>query len=126
MKVKSKGIIIVFLCLVILGWGFYSIGKTIIIKYGGSNVDAIISQIPTECDKYNGIKVLVDETEFTVSISKKECREGVYKIGQKVVLLKHKKYDELIWPNSNPEFAILLIIGILLLGYFTTRKYYQK
>lgn len=83
-------------------------------------------KIPVECDKYNHIQVSLDSTKYEVSIDRQDCREKTYKIGQKVELLKHHNYRELIWPESSPEITMLLIVCVLVYGYFSARKLYRK
>jgi hypothetical protein len=123
---KTQNLMVLVACLALLIWGFISIGKTVLIRYTGVKVIAVVTKVPTECDKYNNINVLLNTDEYQVNISKTDCRQGVYKIGQNVTLIKHKKYNELVWPDSRPELTILIIIGVLIFGYVTTRKYYRK
>jgi hypothetical protein len=123
-KVKYGILFVVFILLMI--WGFTSIGRTILIKYTGENVVAIVSNTPSSCDRYNHINVLLDGIDYEVSISRTDCRESVYKVGQKVTLLKNKKYKELVWPESQPELLPLLIIAILILAYISMIGLYKK
>ena len=126
MRKGMYGLFIVLACIAIVIWGLLSISKGVIIKYGGKKVTAVVIKLPIECDKYNSIKVLLNEKEYEVSISRKECRDSVYKVGQKVELLKHDNYDELIWPEGYPELVVLLIIVGLVYVFFTVRKHYRK
>jgi hypothetical protein len=123
-KVKYGVLFIAFILLII--WGFTSIGKTIFIKYTGEKIEAIVSKTPSSCDRYNQINVLLDGLEYEVSISKTDCRESVYKVGQKVTLLKNKKYNELVWPESQPELLPLLIVAVFVLAYISMKGRYKK
>lgn len=126
MKKKNVSVIIILVSAIILVWGFWSMGESIIIRYAGRKVVAVVMNVPSECDKYNKIKVLQDGVVYNVSISRSECKRGVYKIGQKVELIKHNKYHELVWPESRPELVVLLILGVLALGYYTNRTKFKK
>jgi hypothetical protein len=123
-KVKYVIVLITFVLLVM--WGFYSIGKTIFIKYTGEKIEAIVSKIPSSCDRYNHIYVFFNGEEYEVSISETDCRESFYKIGQKVTLLKNKKYKELVWPESQPELVLILIIAVFVLSYISMKGRHRK
>jgi hypothetical protein len=110
----------------ILIWGFSSLFGKVIVRYAGEKVIAIITEVPSRCDRYNHIEVLLDGTEYEISISKDNCRKGIYKLGQRVELLKYKNYKELVWPSSHPELAIIAIIIVLFFGFFSIRKKYLK
>jgi len=125
-KRLSYGLLIVAASIAILVIALSSGFKSVIIKYAGHKVVGTVADLPSGCDKYNSIKVLVNNKQYEISISKAACREGRYKVGQQVELLKHDKYEELVWPGSYPELVMFLIIGILIYSYFTVRKYYHK
>lgn len=97
-------------------------GKSAVVRYFGKKVTAVVMSVPEICDKYNFIQVSIDKKVYEVTISRKECREGTYQIGQQIQLLKYKDYDELVWPGSRPELVILLIVGVLILGYYTNKS----
>ncbi len=107
-------------------WGIASIGKLAVMRYFGEEVAAVVVSVPGTCDRYNFIKVSVDKSIYDMTISKKEYREGAYKIGQQIQLLRYKDYGELVWPGSRPELVILLIVGVLVLGYYTNRSRIKK
>jgi len=123
-KVKYGALIVVTIAVIALG--FYSIISTIIIKYTGKKVVASVTEIPSTCDRYNHIKVLLDNTEYEVNISRTDCRERVYKIGQQVELLKNERYKELVWPESQPELIPLLIIAVFILAFISMKGRYRK
>lgn len=123
-KVKYGIVLIAFILLVM--WGVSSIGKTIFIKYTGEKIEAIVSKIPSSCDRYNHISVLFNGEDYEVSISRTDCRESFYKIGQKVTLLKNKKYKELVWPESQPELLPILIIALFVLAYISMKGRHRK
>lgn len=118
-KIKYRVIIIVFALLIV--WGISSIGKTIIIKYTGEKVTATVNETPSSCDRYNHITVLLDSVDYEVTISRDDCRQGVYTVGQKVTLLKSAKFKELVWPESQIEIMPLLIIAIFILVYISIK-----
>ena len=123
-NVKYGALIVVTIAVIALG--FYSVISTIIIKYTGKKVVASVTEIPSTCDRYNHIKVLLDNTEYEVKISRTDCRERVYKIGQQVELLKNERYKELVWPESQPELIPLLIIAVFILAYISMKGRYRK
>lgn len=123
-KVKYWIVIIAFVLLIM--WGGASIGKTIFIKYTGEKIEAIVRRIPSSCDRYNHINVLFNNEDYEVSISRTECREGFYKIGQKIIFLRNKKYKELVWPESHPELLPILIITVFVLAYISMRGRNKK
>jgi hypothetical protein len=123
-KQKVLGILILAGCIVIIFWGLKSLVELAIIKYGGQKVSATIVEVPSSCDRYNFIKVVFTGTTHEVNISKTNCRNGLYKVGQQVTLLKHRGYDDLIWPGSYPELVIVLIIAVLIFAYFNVKKYF--
>jgi hypothetical protein len=106
--------------------GLLSVANKVIVRYAGKKVVTVVTEVPSECDKYNYIKVLLDSTEYEVSISRTNCRDGVYKVGQRVELLKHKNYEQLEWPGSHPELVIILMISILFFGLFIVRRTYKR
>jgi hypothetical protein len=122
MTKRVKGIAVVVACLAILVWGLSAMIEMVIVRYWGQKTTAVVTAVPTECDRYNHITVLLDNTAYEVSISRDNCREGIYKVGQEVDLLKHENYEELIWPESQPEIVIILIIAVLILGLYTAQK----
>ena len=122
---KLKYGLLIALGIAILVWGLSSIIGKVIVRYAGKKVVTVITEVPSECDRYNHIKVLIDSTTYEVSISKANCRDGVYKVGQRIELLRHKNYKELVWPGSHPELVIILIVLVLIYGYFTIRKRYM-
>lgn len=116
-----KSYFIYAVLLVLLVSGFYSVGKKIIIKYTGEKTHAKVTQIPKSCDRYNHIMVEVKGVSYEVSISKFDCKRSIYKIGQNVVLLKSKRYSELVWPDSNPEAVPLIIICVIILAIYSLK-----
>jgi len=122
-KIKYGVLIVVAITVIVLG--FSSVLSAIIIKYTGKKVIAVVTEIPSTCDRYNQIKVLLDNIEYEVNISRPDCREGVYKVGQKVELLKNVRFKELVWPESQPESVPLLIIAVFILGYISMKDRYK-
>lgn len=123
-KAKYGVLIVVAIAVIVLG--FSSVINTIIIKYTGKKVVASVTEIPSTCDRYNHIKVLLDNKEYEVNISRTDCREGVYKVGQQVEILKNERYKELVWPESQPELVPLLIIAVFILAYISMKNRYKK
>ncbi len=115
---KILTLIAVSICII----GLCSITKTIIIKYKGSKITATVTHVDSDCDRYNKIQVEFKNKTYEISISKNNCRDKVYKLGQKVTLIKYKNYDELVWPESKIEWVLPLIIGVGILAYYTNKK----
>jgi hypothetical protein len=123
---KVKYWILIIIAVLIIVFSFSSIIQTIIVKYTGVKVLALVIGTPSECDRYNQIKVLLDSKEYEVNISRSNCRQGLYKVGQQVTLLKNENYKELIWPESQPELLPLLFIAALVLSYVSMKGRYKK
>jgi hypothetical protein len=70
------------------------------------------------------MKVELDGVAHWVNISRADCRNGTYKVGQQVALMQHPGYRELVWPDSRPDFVILCILVICLLIFiqYKTQK----
>lgn len=119
---KKFGILVVLLAGAIFIWGLVSIAVLIFIKYKGTPISATIIKVDSECDKYNHIEVLFESRYYRVSISRQECRKGVYKVGQHVTLLKHKDFNELVWPESQIQWMPFLLLILLALLYYSYRE----
>ncbi|MCS3797067.1 hypothetical protein [Niastella sp. OAS944] len=126
MKKKSLiGLIILALCGILVYFGLKAIITLMIIAYNGEKVQLPVVEVPSNCDKYNYIKVLYKGNVAAVSIGKASCVEREYRVGQKVTLVKHPAYDAFVWPDSHPEVVLILFVGLLVFLYFSTRKYYH-
>ena len=123
---KKLEILIVFLAATIFVWGLYSIFRLIIIKNKGSQITAIVQAVDTNCDRYNKIEVAFDGETYPVSISKTDCRDGVYKVGQRVTLIKYKDDDTLVWPEAKYEWLPFIILVLLALAYYTNKDKFAK
>lgn len=123
---KPKGILIGVACVAVFLISLSSIIRSVIIKYAGDRITATVTEVPFDCDRYNHIKVLLGGVQHEVSISRTDCKEGSYETGQKVELLKHGRYDELVWPESHPELVLLIVFAFLLYLYSTVTKYYSN
>lgn len=110
------------LIVVIMILGFSEIITDVIVKYSGEKIYAIVTKIPAEYSRHSQINLLVNGDEYEMNISSVSCRDGEYKVGQQVEVLKHPDYEELVWPESQPEFALLIIIGLLIYLYFFQYK----
>lgn len=99
---------------------------SIFIKYNGTPISATIIKVDIECDKYNHIEVLFESGYYRVSISREDCRRGVYKAGQQVTLLKHKDFNELVWPESKIEWMPFLFLILFALIYYSYREKFGK
>lgn len=111
---------ILFFSLLILG--FYMMFDLVIIKYGGSQVDAVVSKVPSNCDKYNQISVIISNVEYEINISRTECTNSVYKVGQHVQVIKHNNYKDLVWPGSHPELTMILCVLVLMYVFYNGKK----
>lgn len=120
------GIFIIVLAGAILVWGLYSMVLLIIIKNKGTQIIATIRKVDTECDRYNGIEVIFSGRIYSVTISRANCQDRVYKVGQKVALIKYKNYDQLVWPEAKFEWLPFLFLGLLTLGYYTNKGKFGK
>lgn len=115
-----------FIVIVIILLGFSSLFRKLIVRYAGEKMIAVVTEVPSRCDKYNHIKVYLDGVEHEIDISKGNCRKGAYRVEQRVELLKYKNYTELVWPSSHPELAIIAIIVVLLFVLFSFGKNLNK
>jgi hypothetical protein len=126
MKNKYLGIFIVLSCSVLFVCGFSIMIGSVIVKYYGDRVTAIVTEVPPECDRYNSVKVLLNNKEQEVSISRPDCQEKKYKIGQQVELIKHKNFDEPVWPESQPAIPLVGILALLIIIVYTNYNKYSK
>jgi hypothetical protein len=124
MTIKIKILLLIALLIIIAG--LYEITKKIIIKHKGSQIIATVVHVDTDCDKYNHIQVQFETKVYEVTISRTECRDRAYKIGQQVILIKYKDFDELIWPESKIEMVLFLIITVMGLAYYTNKGKFSK
>ena len=100
--------------------------RPIIIKYAGESVFATVIRTPSHCSRRSEIDVIVGTKKYDLGISAANCRDGKYKVGQKVEVLKYKDYNEVIWPKSHPDLALLIALGLFAFVYFTERNKYLK
>lgn len=123
MKVKKQiAYPILFVILALVIWLMWSIITLVIIRYTGTEVTAVVDKLPAVCDGNSKMTVLLDGKVRNADISEEDCLKGVYKAGQPVRLLAHEKFDKLVWPNSHPEAAVLIVSGILLLVFYQVKK----
>jgi hypothetical protein len=121
---KKVGVLIVVLAGILFTWGIYSIIRLIIIKNKGSKIIATVLKVDTDCDRYNNIEVAYAGKIYPVLISRVSCRDGVYKVGQIVTLIKYKDDNTLVWPEAKYEW--LPLSAILTLGYYTNKDKFAK
>ncbi len=123
---KKVGVLIVVLAGILLVWGIYSIARLIIIKNKGSQITVTVSKVDTDCDRYNYIEVVYEGKTYPISISRANCRDGVYKVGQTVTLIKYKDDNTLVWPEAQVEWLPFILLAILVLGYYTNKDKFAK
>jgi hypothetical protein len=123
---KKVGVLIVVLAGILLTWGIFSIIRLIIIKNKGSQITATVLKVDTDCDRYNNIEVAFAGKTYQVSISSTSCRDGVYKVGQTVTLIKYKDNNTLVWPEAQYEWLPFIFLAILALGYYTNKDKFAK
>jgi hypothetical protein len=102
--------------------GLVSIISSILTRYYGKEVQASVLFCDTDCDRYNSIRVLYSGREYEVAISLDDCIEKRYRIGQRIMLLKRDGKDQLVWPESQPVLALVIVFIALALGIWTNRK----
>ena len=125
---KKSVVLIILLVLVgaLLVWGFYSMVRLIIIQYKGSPIAATVLRVDTDCDKYNHIDVVFENKTYSVTISRNDCHNKVYKIGQSVSLLKYKDDDTLVWPQAQYQWLPFMLIAVLALAFYTNKDKFGK
>lgn len=123
---KKVSVFFVFLAVVVLAWVVYSSARLIIIKNKGSQITATVLKVDTDCDRYNEIEVDYAGKTYAVTISRTNCRESVYKVGQSVTLIKYRDYDTLVWPEAQYEWLPLVLIVLLALVYYTNKDKFKK
>ena len=126
LKNKWFGILILVVVISIMIAGLSAITITIIIKFYGKQVSATVIEVPRECSKRNSIKVVYAGDFQYLGISRKDCSEGAYKPGQVITLLKLDQFDELVWPDSKPEWALVILVGLLVLIFFQVKAEIKK
>ena len=122
---KKYLLILLLLAGTITVWGLFSIFKTIVIKRKGTQIKAIVTRVVTNCDKYNKIEVVYQAKTYEVNIARNDCRDGIYKTGQIVTLLKYKDYDQLVWPESQIEWLPVLFIALIILIYYSNKEKFK-
>lgn len=123
MKIDRNDILLLAVVLAVILWVVYSSVMGLMIKYDGEKVTALITRVPNECHKTNTITVMIENKLFNMQIRKEECREGIYSVGETVEVLKHKYFDELAWPNSNPELRFMLAVFMVAAAYLVRRQF---
>ena len=118
---KKVGILIIILAGALLVWGVVSIAHLIIIKRNGSEITARVLKAETDCDRYNEIEVIYAGKTYHVTISRTDCRNEVYKVGQNVTLIKHKDNDTLVWPQAKYEWLPFLLLTLVALAYLANK-----
>lgn len=111
--------VLVLAAITVLVIGFFSVGIKIFIKYHGVRTNAFVIKIPNSCDKYNHITLLIDSAFYEVGISRSDCKNAVYKVGDIVVVLKSDLFDEVIWPENQFEYLPIIFILLAIIGYFS-------
>lgn len=123
---KKVSVFFVFLAVVVLAWVVYSSARLIIIKNNGSQITATVLKVDTDCDRYNEIEVDYAGKTYAVTISRTNCRESVYKVGQSVTLIKYRDYDTLVWPDAQYEWLPFVLIVLLAFAYYTNKDKFKK
>jgi len=127
MKKKNLfGIIVIGACVALVALAIYGMVTWIITQREGKEVRVTIIAVPDRCDRSNPIKVALNGEVHEVKISRADCRNGVYKVGQQITLMQHPGYKELVWPDSRPDIVILCIVGLCLLIFYQYRTQHKK
>lgn len=119
---QNKYIFLSLMALVIIIAGFSSLITKSFVKYAGQKVTAIVTEVPVECDRYNSVKILLGGKQYEVNIGRTDCEQHIYLIGKSVQIIQYKNCDELVWPSSQPEFVIMIVVFIFLYVLFSIRK----
>jgi hypothetical protein len=85
-----------------------------------------VLKVDTDCDKYNKIEVSFEKKVYLVTISRSDCQNKVYKVGQIVTLIKYKDNDTLVWPEAQVEWLPIVILAAFALAYYTNKEKFQK
>jgi hypothetical protein len=123
---KKVRVLIVVFASIVLAWGIYSIARLIIIKNKGSQITTTVLKVDTDCDRYNNIEVAYGGKVYSVTIGRTDCQEGVYKVGQSVILIKYKDDDTLVWPEAQYEWLPFILIAVFALAYYTNKDKFAK
>ncbi len=106
----------VAILIVVFVIGISSMINKIIVRYFGVEIIAEVIKVPESCSKNNSIRVILYNEEFNVPISRDNCIKKHYRVGDYVKLLRHKDFNNLEWPQSNPILALSLIIMVIVVG----------
>ncbi|MGQ0740438.1 MAG: hypothetical protein ACT4OJ_15420, partial [Bacteroidota bacterium] len=121
---KTLLIIGIVVSLTIFFMAFREMFMDIITKYKGIKVSALILNTSQSCDRYKYNTVLCESDEFEVSISRSDCRKSIYRTGQRVELLYHDGFKNLVWPESQPEVVpVILLIFIIVIAVKMARNW---
>jgi hypothetical protein len=95
-------------------------------KYG-SIIVAKVSKIPVQCgSKNNGIHVVYNGMEYYVTITKAECNEEKYKVGDTLKMKYLPGYSRMIRLNENPSAWRNLTIGFIIIMTLSNIAWYLK
>lgn len=120
---KILGYILFTIAALLIVFSMKSTFINIMTKYLGDRVNTTVTKIPSQCDKYNFINVVLNGKEYEVSISRKDCTAGLYKVGQNAELLMYRNNDVLVWPDSYPELLVGLYLFLGIIVFLKVRKH---
>jgi hypothetical protein len=100
----------------------YVFTSEIVTKYGGKQVFANVHEVPEQCGRRNSIKGKLEGDTYSLRISREECNRKTYEPGEPVVILYHRFFNKAIWPHENPQYTLLLLLGIIVAGLIYERS----
>ena len=110
--------------IVYTAWGNLS---GFIIKYNGQRVSATVIGLPEQCRGRRSIymAVMIEGKRHSASMTRDECSDGVFNIGDKVAVIRHPSFGVVSRPGIDyPETGLIISFGLIIGLYFVVRQQY--
>ena len=103
-------------------WQEYTVFSKGVIRAAG-----VVNSSRYCANRNNRITVSLDNQEYQLSISRDECRNGVYRAGDTVMVRHYPGVKRILRPEADPRSFAKILLGItLIVIVFTTAHFYWK
>lgn len=111
---KSKFLIIaisvVFLLFCILF--FRSYREAFFVLNHGTVVTGEVTRVPRYCNKHASIDITFEGKQYSHSVSRSSCREGVYRTGQAISIRWHPDAGQVLFRDEDPRKDLYILAGV--------------